>query len=289
MTRIGPQFGGDITEYVHSLNRLNSIPVDILLPGHPAFSVKSESILAPEEWSALLEPNIKRLESWLRDYPTELTIFLDGTPKALTEEIVYLGESQATAGYLFKTTEGTILIDPGRRSTADIAALLTQFGTDLERLRLVLITSTHPDHLGAAADLCRSTGAKLYTGLIGEVTSPQKKERRLDPDRILFNGDEFEIGDVQVTAIDSGAGDMSYLAQISGRVVLIGGDNVSRFPLGSNEEYHQYTRRPEVDREKAFYEFLKRQPVELVLPAHPRYHESPFYLPGEWQLRAKNF
>jgi glyoxylase-like metal-dependent hydrolase (beta-lactamase superfamily II) len=289
MTRMGPRFGGDMESYLNALRRLSSISVDILLPGHPAYGSKVDSFLGPGEWQALLQPNISKLESWLRDYAAEVKLFLDGVPKALTGEILYLGERRATACYVIKTADGAILIDPGQRTIADITTLLNQLGRDAEHLMVVLVTSLHSEHCASAMELCAGTGAKLYTGPPGDPGLIEETESELRPDRILGNGDEFELGGVRITALDNGAGDMSYMARISDRAVLIGGDNVARFPLGPHEQYHEHTRQPKLEQEVAFYKLLKRQPVEIVLPAHPRYDESPFYLPGEWQWRTRSF
>jgi glyoxylase-like metal-dependent hydrolase (beta-lactamase superfamily II) len=283
-TRLGPRFGGDMKAYLASLHRLATIPADIVLPGHHARTAlaRANPRLGAEGWRRLLAPNTARLEGWLRDHPLETDQFLDGTPKLLAPEIVYLGEHASTASYVLKTGDGMVLIDPGRRAIEQLESLLESLSLSISDVKIVLLTSLHPDHSKTAAELCSLVGATLMCGAMPQDISAQEGVRVLD------HGVELRVGAATITVLAgrAGSGDRCFLIQLGGRSVLAGGDTVSRFPLADGDEYHASLDKlasavasadfPETCR------LLKQRPVEIVLPAHPRFDESPHYLPGEW-------
>lgn len=284
MTRIGPRYGGDMPSYLATLRRLRSIPVDIVLPGHPVYGSKLDCRVGVDGWMNLLDPLIRKLDRWLTQFPTETTLFLDGVAKPLGAEVIYLGDAASTASYVLQTTEGSICVDPGRRTIEEIGSVMSKHGANLDAIRVVLITTMHPDHFESASELCVVSRAKLFTPPV-----PAGFSDTIRADRVLAEGDEFEVGETKITAFDSGAGAMSYLVVTAMNVILIGGDNLARFPLAPDEEYHRNTRLPDAQKEAAFYRRLKRLRVQIVLPAHPRYDEAPFYLPGEWEHRTSDF
>ncbi len=274
MTRLGSRFGGNIQAYLATMRRLSSVPVDILLPGHPIYGTKLDPFLTRNEWRAMLQPNIDRLERWLEDYPYEVRLFLDGIPKALTDEILYLGEARGTAGYVLKTPGTSLCIDPGSRTVEELTSIMRKLGAELSNLQVVLITSFDSEHAASAPALCSETGAKLFAG------PAEHSSQEIAPDRVLLDGQVFQVGDVTVTAFESGVGKMSYLTRVSNRLVLIGGDNMSRFPPRLGES-------PNVQLNEKFRGLLQRTAVQVLLPAHPQFDESPFYFPGEWAQRVR--
>ena len=63
-----------------------------------------------------------------------------------------------TNSFLFEAPEGTVVLDPGPDDAAHVAALLRATGG---RVALILLTHTHPDHVGAAPALAAATGAPV--------------------------------------------------------------------------------------------------------------------------------
>ncbi len=289
MTRLGPRYGGDMPSYLSSLTRLRQLRADIVLPGHPAFGTELNPCVGAAGWHALLDPAIARLDGWLRDHAREAAVFLDADPRAITPEILYLGAAHGIATYALRTADGFIAVDPGHADPVALLSGISRLTGAPARVCTILITASHPDHWESAGALRAATGAELVSGAM-----PRGVPGAENPDRVLRDGDEFERGGVRLKALSCGRNAkggalMSYLTRISGRLVVIGGDNVERFPLGPHEEYHEADGAPDPagSLEAArFYKFLKRQPVELVLAAHPRCDEAPFYLPGEWELRT---
>ena len=64
-----------------------------------------------------------------------------------------------TNTYLLDRPEGVVVLDPGPDSAAHVRAVLDAAGG---RVSAILLSHTHPDHLGAVAALRAATGAPLY-------------------------------------------------------------------------------------------------------------------------------
>jgi metallo-beta-lactamase class B len=284
MTRIGPALGGNINDYLASLRKLRELDIDVVLPGHPAYAQDLNPLIGAAKWKSLLGPSIAKLERWLNDFPDESAVFLDADPKPLTDKILYLGTANLTASYIIKTEAGSVCVDPGARGLEEITGIIADLHPGDINLKAVLITTVHPDHMALARELCADTGAELITGPVPPMYNDQ-----MHPDRQLAAGETVQLGGTIFTALDNGAGNMSYLVRSSDRLVLIGGDNIARFALGPSEEYHEGTPVPDLKKESEFYRTLKEQRVQMVLPAHPRYGESPFYFSGEWEARTRGF
>ena len=64
-----------------------------------------------------------------------------------------------TNSWLLEEADGLTVIDPGPEDAAHMAALLAASGG---RVRRIVLTHTHSDHLGAAAGLRAATGAPIF-------------------------------------------------------------------------------------------------------------------------------
>jgi glyoxylase-like metal-dependent hydrolase (beta-lactamase superfamily II) len=85
---------------------------------------------------------------------------------------------RGTNSWLVDTQDGLVVIDPGPEDAAHMAALLAAAGGAVAR---ILLTHTHPDHLGGVAALKAATGA--------EVLSWAKPwQPGFTPDRALADG-----------------------------------------------------------------------------------------------------
>jgi glyoxylase-like metal-dependent hydrolase (beta-lactamase superfamily II) len=149
-------------------------------------------------------------------------------------------------------TREAVLVDPR-------ADRITEYLADLEerglRLRFVIETHTHADHLSGAAELRARTGAEL---LVSERATSEVATRRLrDDDRLSLGRNEIRVlaspghTDDSVSLLVEGA-------LLTGDALLIGGAGRTDFQNGSPE---------------ALYETLHRRfaalPGELtVYPAH---------------------
>ena len=66
---------------------------------------------------------------------------------------------RGTNTWLVQTDGGTIVIDPGPDSAEHVSATLAAAATPISA---ILLTHTHPDHLGATAALRAATGARVH-------------------------------------------------------------------------------------------------------------------------------
>ncbi len=96
-----------------------------------------------------------------------------------------------------KTKEGMI-IDPG----ADAKEILRVVAKDGLKIKLIVLTHRHPDHVGAAAQVKKATGAPVAAHAEMAKYLPQSPSYMYEPpyeaapypDRLLKEGDEINIG-----------------------------------------------------------------------------------------------
>jgi glyoxylase-like metal-dependent hydrolase (beta-lactamase superfamily II) len=117
-----------------------------------------------------------------------------------------------TNSWLVDSDDGLTIIDPGPDNTAHVAALLAASGGAVAR---ILLTHTHPDHVGAAAALKAATGAPLLS-----FGRPWHKD--FVPDIAVADGDV--IGGL--TALHTPGHASDHLCFIWRHGVLFSGDHV---------------------------------------------------------------
>ena len=187
-----------------------------------------------------------------------------------------------------------VLVDPGTRDAVMIDAVDTAFDAysalidrDGLRLRYVLETHTHADHITAASQLRESTGAKAATPLACGIVAA---------DLQLEDGEELRFGGETLRALHTPghtAGSMSYLWRdcvFTGDCLLIGGcgrtdfqsgdagalydsitDKLFALPDATHRVSGARLQRPHVvdDRRRAAHERARRGPLARgVHPAH---------------------
>jgi glyoxylase-like metal-dependent hydrolase (beta-lactamase superfamily II) len=86
---------------------------------------------------------------------------------------------RGTNSWLVDSDDGLVVIDPGPRDDAHMAALLAASGGAVAR---IVLTHTHPDHLGGVAALTQATGAEVLSW--GKPWQPG-----FTPDRALEDGE----------------------------------------------------------------------------------------------------
>src|SRR5207237_1384410 len=147
------------------------------------------------------------------------------------------------AVYVVDTTDGLVLIDSGVESSAALVTeQMTELGLDLKRVRTILLTHTHMDHILGAARLRELTGAKIYAGrrdcqplrqggpreaLFSTHDVPELTTHPTTVDVELVGDETIEVGDArfEVLAMPGHTpGSMCYLLERDGQRALFAGD-----------------------------------------------------------------
>ena len=102
------------------------------------------------------------------------------------------------------------IIDPGPDDPRHVEALLAMIGN--ETLRYVLVTHTHRDHSPGARALKEATGATITgcrpyapseSNRVGGPNLDAAHDLAYAPDIVLNDGDELEIGDASLVALET--------------------------------------------------------------------------------------
>ncbi len=146
----------------------------------------------------------------LAEYPASWTRPVD--PVRIAGNIYYVGTEDLGA-YLIAGKEGSILLDaPMEENVSLLLANVKKVGHDPERIRILLNSHAHMDHIGGAAKIKEATGAKLY--LSGPDAELAARGGRNDfafgdtlpytpvkPDEIVEDGETVRLGDIVMTAV----------------------------------------------------------------------------------------
>jgi glyoxylase-like metal-dependent hydrolase (beta-lactamase superfamily II) len=120
------------------------------------------------------------------------------------------------------------LIDPGPDDDSHLKVLL-EIAAD--RLRWILVTHTHLDHSPLAARLRQATGAEV----VGFGPAPdfpaargfEGHDRQFAPDRLLFDRDRIDAGDLAIEVVYSPGHTSNHLCfELAGTGLLFSGDHV---------------------------------------------------------------
>ena len=157
---------------------------------------------------------------------------MESTMRAL---VVHQMRTENCLAYLIADadTREAALVDPRADRVGDYLRELEQRGM---RLRLVLDTHTHADHLSGAAELHARTGADVM--LSAQATSEVATRRLRDGDRVALGGYEITVlaspghTDDSVSLLVDGA-------LLTGDALLIGGAGRTDFQNGSPEVLYE--------------------------------------------------
>ena len=84
--------------------------------------------------------------------------------------------------YLLETQEGLVLVDAGTPgSETKILAAMAKLGFAPDRLKHIVITHVHPDHVGGAAAMARATGAQTWMHALDAPLAERGQLRPLHP------------------------------------------------------------------------------------------------------------
>ncbi|HEY5368190.1 MAG TPA: subclass B3 metallo-beta-lactamase [Hanamia sp.] len=149
----------------------------------------------------IIEPKTK--EEWSRPYE----------PFRIADNLYYVGTYDLGC-YLITTSQGNILINTGLAASAQqIKRNVEKLGFKFNRIKILLITHAHYDHVGALAAIKKMTGAKLMVnendaavladggmsdyalGIYGRSFAPVKA------DRLLHDHDTISLGDMHLVML----------------------------------------------------------------------------------------
>jgi glyoxylase-like metal-dependent hydrolase (beta-lactamase superfamily II) len=171
-------------------------------------------------------------------------------------------------GYVADDTRSLTLVDTGDASGQDVLrAALAETGIDPQRVRQIILTHCHPDHVGNAAALKAETGATVYAHPL-ERQQIERFGGGLEVDVWVEPGQPIECDGFTVETIFTpghSPGHYCVVEPISG--VLLAGDMISGFgsvgifpPHGSMRQY--------IDSLHRLLAAHEARPFSLVGPGH---------------------
>ncbi|MBE7174501.1 MAG: subclass B3 metallo-beta-lactamase [Williamsia sp.] len=161
------------------------------------FSLSAVSATAQPVHEPMTKPE------WIAPFP----------PFRIAGNLYYVG-TQDLGCYLITTSSGYILINTGLAASApQIFNNIRALGFDSSRIKILLTTQAHYDHVGAMAEIKKKTGARL---LADAADAPVLKSGGTNdyemggkgalfvpvaPDRLLHDKDTIHLGDATLTML----------------------------------------------------------------------------------------
>jgi glyoxylase-like metal-dependent hydrolase (beta-lactamase superfamily II) len=159
---------------------------------------------------------------------------------------VYMANLNPSAVYVIDTPDGLAFVDSGLDPEGkELTHLLDEWGFDLSRLRLILLTHAHGDHTLGAEHFRDVTGAKVYAGKgdcdVLRAGGPREAFfanyamrghdlHATHVDVALSGGEVITQGDVRIQALalpGHTPGSVCYLMERDGQRILFTGDVIS--------------------------------------------------------------
>ena len=134
-----------------------------------------------------------------------------------------------------ETTKEGMIIDPG----ADADEILENAKKLGLKIKLIVLTHRHPDHVGAARQVKEATGAELAAHPEAARYLPQSPSYIFDPpyegaplpDRLLKGGDSVDIGDLHFLVLHT-PGHTPCGISLVGHGVVFTGDTLFNYGIG---------------------------------------------------------
>lgn len=213
------------------------------------------------------------------------------SPCKLGDGLYLFGHLEPAAVYVIETDEGLVMVDTGLEAEyGKIAQAMTQFGLDLKRLKLILLTHVHGDHTMGAERLRQQTGARVYIGrddapplrdggpwdaIFSTFDMPGLTAHPTRVDGELVDGEVLTLGKTRITAIATPGhtlGSLCYLVEHRGMRILYAGDTVMSLAdgLGTYSTYLPPRFRGDVGAYLQSLKKLRAMPKpDMVMPGHP--------------------
>ena len=151
-------------------------------------------------------------------------------PVKIFGNLYFVGTPPASV-HVVDTGDGLIMLDTGyQQSLYIVIDNIYRIGLDPHDIKYVLLTHGHIDHMGAAKAVKELTGAKIALGYAdreyanGTLDLSYAKEldmefaETFEPDILLSDGDEIELGDTKIRAVATPGhtpGAMSYFFSVT--------------------------------------------------------------------------
>ena len=220
------------------------------------------------------------------------SLTLKKRPMQLLDGVYMLGSLTPSVAYVIDTSEGLVLIDTGIETNC--TALLQQvkyLQLDPARIKKVLLTHAHGDHVLGAMYLARLTGAEIYGGqgdvdvlriggpreaMFSTYDMPDVEPHPTDIDVSLSGGETIELGDTRIEVIATPGhtpGSLCFLLERENHRILFTGDTISTITgdLGTYGTYLPPRFRSNADDYLASLKTLRGMDApDVLLPGHPR-------------------
>ncbi len=134
-----------------------------------------------------------------------------------------------------ESTKEGMIIDPG----ADAYAILKKVRELGLKIKLIVLTHRHPDHVGAAGQVKEATGAEVAAHVEAAKYLPQSPSYIFEPpyqaspypDRLLKGGDSVDIGDIHFTVLHT-PGHTPCGISLVGNGIVFTGDTLFNYGIG---------------------------------------------------------
>jgi glyoxylase-like metal-dependent hydrolase (beta-lactamase superfamily II) len=171
-------------------------------------------------------------------------------------------------GYVADPSRQLTLVDAGDVASLEVVeGALAALEIGPERIGQLLLTHTHPDHIGGAAELQRQTGAPVYAHPL-EREKIERWGNGVEITHWIADGASIGADGFALTPIFTPGHSPGHVCLIeSERRLLLAGDMISGFgsvgifpPWGSMRQY--------IDSLRRLLTLHERQPFAAVLPGH---------------------
>ncbi len=290
-TYLAPKHRGDAKTYLETIKSLRSMQSpDLVLPGHPPPGPRPNlATMTPGRWTAIMDEGIQDMEILLARFAADGKDFLDGEPKRLLSDLVYLGDSAGVATYAF-VEEGRLILVDAPDSADGVAERLVRLGITPAAPSLVLLTSNEPAHLAGL----KSIVDRWHCRVVAAPTTTEAARASCPSDTDIVSTDDFStLGfGKALSAITLRGGGAGYLFTREGKVVLFSGPIPVQFgeeAIAKLKASPTPSRDDTLDAMTSIHRLSAASP-DLWLPSNPWHGQNANLYGDEWaDLIAANY
>ena len=179
---LAPRFRGDAAAYLASVRKLRALPApDLLLPGHPRMDPSPQSpVMTQPRWEEMLDAGAREMELLTAEFARGGANFLDGNPKRLLPDLLYLGDHGGVAVYALTSGANVTLVNApdGPGLVEFVQAGFKRFDLKATGPATVLLTSGGRAESGGAGELvrkyrCRVAASPATWEAVGPLCPPE--------------------------------------------------------------------------------------------------------------------